>query len=104
MFSTGLATLPVTCILSLTFLPLYSQAKSPLYLLDRNLSLSQDRPRLNASVNKKTVELGFLQISFCNLVVISVLYCRCKSLAEFEIFFSPPYLQIALSSKMSWKT
>jgi hypothetical protein len=66
----------------------------PLYLLDRSLRGSQDRFRLNASVNRKAVELGFLQISLRNLVVISVPYCRYMSLAKFEIFFSVLYLQI----------
>jgi hypothetical protein len=71
--------------------------QNPLYLMDRSLSGSQDRPRLNASVNRKAVELRFLRISVCSLVAILVSYCGCMSLALFEIFFSAPYLQTALT-------
>jgi len=102
-FSTSLATVPLTCTLSLTFYN-FIRRQNPLYLPDRSLSGSQDQPRLNASMNRIAVEIGFLLISVCDLVAISVPYCGCMSLAQFEIFFSAPYLQIALSSKISWRT
>ena len=71
-------------------LPFYHciRRQNPLYVLVRRLSGSQDRPHLNASVNRKTVELGFLRISVGNLVAISVPHCGCMSLAQFEIFFN----------------